>query len=125
MLKNYFKTAWRNLQRNKTSSFINIGGLAVGMVVAILIGLWIYDELSYNKYFAHYDRIAQVMENVAYNGGTNTDWNTSPPFPGELRKLYGSEFKQVLITSLPNRMVIASGEKKLMKTGYYFEPCVP
>ncbi|HTE10791.1 MAG TPA: ABC transporter permease [Chitinophagaceae bacterium] len=124
MLKNYFITAWRNLLRNKTSSFINIGGLAVGMAVAVLIGLWIYDELSFNKHFKNYDRIAQVMENAAYNGGTNTDWNTSPPFPGELRKLYGNEFKQVLITSRPNKMVIAAGEKSLMKTGYYFEPGV-
>ena len=40
MLKNYFKLAWRNLLRNKTSSFINISGLAVGMAVAMLIGLW-------------------------------------------------------------------------------------
>jgi len=41
MIKNYFKIAWRNLRANKVSSFINIGGLAVGMTVAMLIGLWI------------------------------------------------------------------------------------
>jgi putative ABC transport system permease protein len=124
MLKNYLKIAWRSLKRNKTSSFINIGGLAVGMAVAMIIGLWIWDELSFNRYFPNYDRIAQVMVNMKYNGGTNTDWNTSIPFPGELRSKYGSDFNQVLITSLPNKMVLAGGDKKIMKTGYYFEPGV-
>ena len=61
MIKNYFKIAWRNLFKNKTSSFINISGLAVGMGVAMLIGLWIYDEMSFNRYHKNYDRIAQVM----------------------------------------------------------------
>jgi len=51
MFKNYFKIAWRNLLRNKTSSIINIGGLATGMAVAMLIGLWVWDELTFDKYF--------------------------------------------------------------------------
>ena len=46
MIKNYFKIAWRNLVKSKGYSAINIGGLAVGMAVAMLIGLWVYDELS-------------------------------------------------------------------------------
>ena len=44
MIRNYFKVAWRNLVRSKGYSAINIGGLAVGMAVAMIIGLWIYDE---------------------------------------------------------------------------------
>ena len=55
MIKNYFKIAWRNLLRNKASSFINIGGLSIGMAVALLISLWINDELSYDKNFANYN----------------------------------------------------------------------
>ena len=62
MLKNYIKIAWRNLLKNRTSSFINISGLAIGMAVAVLIGLWIWDELSYNKNFENYDRIGQIMQ---------------------------------------------------------------
>jgi putative ABC transport system permease protein len=122
MLKNYFKIAWRNLLKNKTSSFINISGLAVGMAVAMLIGLWIWDELSFNKSFQNYDRIAQVLTNAAYNGGTNTDYNTAPPYGDELRNDFGSDFKQVLMTSRSFQMVLSSGEKNLMKSGYYFEP---
>jgi hypothetical protein len=49
MIKNYLKTAWRNILTKRSTSFINISGLAVGMAVALLIGLWINDELSFNK----------------------------------------------------------------------------
>jgi len=45
MIKNYFKIAWRNLIKNKAHSSINIVGLSVGMAVAMIIGLWIWDEL--------------------------------------------------------------------------------
>jgi hypothetical protein len=47
MYKSYLKTGWRNLLGNKGYSFINIGGLAAGMAVALLIGLWVYDEVSF------------------------------------------------------------------------------
>src|SRR6478609_1403740 len=63
MYKSYFTIGWRNLVRNKGYSFINIGGLALGMTVAILIGLWIYDELSFNKYHDHYNEIVRVYRN--------------------------------------------------------------
>jgi len=53
MLKNYWRIAFRNLTRNRFSSAINIGGLAIGMSVAILIGLWIFDELSYDRSTPH------------------------------------------------------------------------
>jgi len=51
MIQNYFKIAWRNLKRNKVYSTINIFGLAIGMAVALLIGLWIWDEISFDAYF--------------------------------------------------------------------------
>lgn len=61
MIKNYFKVALRNLVKNKVYSFINIFGSAVGMSIAMLIGLWVWDELSFNQYHQNYGRIAQVM----------------------------------------------------------------
>jgi ABC-type antimicrobial peptide transport system permease subunit len=122
MLKNYFIVAWRNFTKNRISSFINTSGLAAGMAVAILIGLWIWDELSFNKSFQNYDRIAQVLTNAAYNGGTNTDYNTAPPYGDELRNRFGSDFKHVLMTSRVLTLLLSSGEKNLMQTGYYFEP---
>jgi hypothetical protein len=67
MFQNYFKIAFRNLTRNKGYSFINIGGLAIGMAVAMLIGLWMYDELSFDKYHPNYERLAQVMQHQTFN----------------------------------------------------------
>ena len=61
MFRNYLKIAWRNLLKNKGYSLINIGGLALGMAVTLIIGLWMYDELSHNSYFQNKDKIAQVL----------------------------------------------------------------
>ena len=72
MLKNYFKIAWRNLLRNKGLSFINIFGLAIGMAFAMLIGLWIQYETSFNKFHQNIDRIALVRKNTLFNNEKNT-----------------------------------------------------
>ena len=60
MIQNYLKIAWRNLVKNKMYGLINIGGLAVGMAVVMVIGLWVYDEVSYNRSHKNYEHIAQV-----------------------------------------------------------------
>src|ERR1700733_3794643 len=99
MIKNYFKVAWRNLRKNKVSSFINIGGLAVGMAVALLIGLWIYDELSFDKYHKNHDHIAQVMQNQTFNGKIGTQTSIPYPLGDELRNHYGSNFKYISMAS--------------------------
>jgi cytoskeletal protein RodZ len=58
--------------KNKAHSLINIIGLSVGMAVAMSIGLWIWDELSFNKENPNYDRIAQVMQHNTINGEIGT-----------------------------------------------------
>jgi putative ABC transport system permease protein len=125
MIKNYLKVAWRNLSRNKVYSFISISGLAVGMAVAILIGLWIYDEISFNKYHKNYSRIAQVIQNVTNNGEVAT-WRSVPyPLAEELRKNYGSDFKHVVLGGGFDDHILSVGENKLTKRGIYFEPDAP
>lgn len=74
MLKNYFTIAFRNLVKNKAHAFINIAGLAAGMSVALLIGLWIWDELSFNKYHRNYDRIARIMRHTIEDGAINSNY---------------------------------------------------
>src|SRR5258708_40018904 len=59
MLKNYFKIAWRNLQRNKVFSFINIFGLAIGLTGCMLLTLYIWQGNSYDSYHPHIDRLYQ------------------------------------------------------------------
>jgi len=125
MIKNYLKTAWRNLVKNKASSLINIGGLAVGMAVVMLIGLWIYDELSFDHYHKNHDRIAQVVQNVTNNGEVQT-WRGMPyPLAAELRKSYGSDFKYVVMGTGTGSHILALGDKKLSKSGAFFEPHAP
>ncbi len=67
MLNTYLRVAWRNLLKHKGYSFIYIAGLAVGIGLALLDGLWIHDELSFNNYHKNHDRIAQVMHHVTFN----------------------------------------------------------
>jgi putative ABC transport system permease protein len=120
MLKNYFKTALRTLQKNKLSAFINIGGLAVGMAVAMLIACWIYYEVSYDRNIKDYDRIAQVVQVWA---GSNYAQKQLPAILGdELKLKFGSDFKRVVRSSQTHEHVFAYGEKKMSKSGNFIEP---
>ena len=119
MIKNYLKVAWRNLIKNKATSLINIGGLAVGMAVAILIGLWIWDELSFDKYHQNYARIAQVMQKKTYNGAVSTGVPTSLPVEAELRKSYGSDFKHIALAFWTADHVLMVGDKKISYPGTF------
>ena len=68
MLKNYFKTAVRNLSKNKFYSSINIIGLAVGLATCLLIFLYVVDELGYDKYNANAGRIYRANNDIKFNG---------------------------------------------------------
>jgi putative ABC transport system permease protein len=122
MFRNFIKVAFRNLARNKAYSFINIGGLAVGMTVAILIGLWLFSELSYNKSFPNHNRIAQVMQNQWINNETDT-WNSQAyPLGIDLRREYGDDFKHVIMSSWTDNHILSYGDKNLKESGNYMEP---
>ncbi len=122
MLKNYIKIAFRNLIKQKGYSFINIAGLATGMAVAILIGLWIWDGLTYNTYHPNYNRIAQVWQHNLYNGQKESQVSNPYVMGEEIRNKYGSDFKYVLQATWNFTRILTVGEKKFNKNGYYFEP---
>ena len=124
MFKNYFKTAIRNLVKSKGYSAINIGGLSVGMAVVMLIGLWIWDEFSWDKNFRNHDRIVQVMQNQTFNGVVGSQVSVPAVMGGEIRDKFGSDFKYVLQSSWNFQHTLAIGEKKFLKQGSYFEPGV-
>ncbi|MEA5402316.1 ABC transporter permease [Arcicella sp. DC2W] len=125
MFRNYLKIAIRNLVKNKVYSFINIGGLAVGMAVAMLIGLWIHDELSFNKYHKNYDKIAQVMQHQTFNGEVGTQTSNPYLLGAEIREKYGSDFKFVLMSSGRSKHILKFGDKKLSIRGEYIEADAP
>jgi len=121
MIKNYFTIAWRYLIKSKGYSAINIGGLAVGMAVAMLIGLWVNDELSFNKYHQNYERVAQIMQNANFNGNVETQVAVPGLMGPELRNKYGSDFKYVVQTSWTGSHLLTLGDKNFSKVGNYFE----
>lgn len=124
MFRNYFKIAFRNLIKNKGYTFINIAGLATGMAVALLIGLWIWDEVTYNQYHKNYDRIAQVWQHNLYNGVKRSQVSNPYVMAEEIRNNYGSDFKYVIQSSWNFGRVLTVGENKFNKSGMYWEPQV-
>src|SRR5215203_3862276 len=72
MIRNYLKTAWRSLMRNRVYSLLNVLGLATGMAVALLIGLWVYDQYSYDRFLPNYQQAYQVRFNYNNNGDIRT-----------------------------------------------------
>src|ERR1700754_4426007 len=80
MLKNYLKIAWRNLRKNKGYSLLNMTGLALGMACAILIMLWVHDDMRYDRFHSKYDKLYQFFENQTYDGKTFTFAAMPGPF---------------------------------------------
>ena len=125
MIKNYFKIAWRNLLTSKLYSAINILGLATGMVVALLIGLWIRDELSFDKYHQNHDRLAQVMVNQTDKGEIYTGESIAMPLGDALRTQYATDFKWVSLASWNNDHIMVVGDKKLSGAGMWVQQDFP
>lgn len=126
MFKNYFKTSWRNLLKNKAHSFINISGLSIGMAVAILIGLWIWDELSFNKYHRNYSRIAQIMTRGRdVKDGPYVNNSLQYPLATELQNNYKDNFKHVIRASWIQDHILSVGDKKLSAKGQFMDAGAP
>lgn len=122
MLSSYLNIARRNLLKNKLSSIINIGGLAAGMAVAILIGLWINDETSYNKNFDNYDRIGKLYQFVKFDKSPKASYDVMPiPLAAELKNKY-PDFQAISLSSGDRSEVLAIGDKKITDKGAYVEP---
>jgi len=86
MLIIFFKTAWRNIVRGKIYSVLNILGLATGMAVALLIGLWVHYQLSYDRWVPAYDRAYQVRFNYSDNGVIRNQAEVCLPLGDALKK---------------------------------------
>jgi putative ABC transport system permease protein len=126
MLKNYFKIAWRNIIKSKVYSMINILGLATGMAVALLIGLWISDEVTYDHYHTNHKELAQVMTTFFDDkGGQETATAVAMPVGDELKTKYGSDFKNVSMASWNFPHVLSVGEQKIGGAGMWVESSFP
>ena len=85
MLLTYLKTAWRGIVRNKVYSGLNIFGLAIGMAVALLIGLWIYDQCSFDRFTPGYAQAYQVKYNYSDDGAVKTSPEIAIPLANALK----------------------------------------
>ena len=118
MFRNNLKIAWRNLLKSKTYFFINIAGLAAGMAVAMIIGLWISDELSANRQFKNYESIYQVMLHQTFDGKKGTQ--TAIPYPlGEELKTKYPDMKAVAMCDWGRNHSLVYADKKISKRGYF------
>ncbi|MFT3824687.1 MAG: ABC transporter permease [Chitinophagaceae bacterium] len=125
MLSNYFRIAWRSLARSKAYTIINILGLTAGMAVALLIGLWVWDEISFDNYHQHHSRLAQVMDVQVTDGEASTSGNIAIPLADELRTRYAGEFKRVAIVFPAFTHTVAVGDKKISQPGSWVQPDLP
>jgi putative ABC transport system permease protein len=85
MLRNYFKTTWRNLTRTPGRIAINILGLAIGMSVALTIGLRVHEQYSFDKLLTDHERLYRVQRNFYSNGDSLTFRSTSRKLADALR----------------------------------------
>ncbi|GAB4012208.1 ABC transporter permease [Spirosoma migulaei] len=118
MIRNYLKIAFRNLVKNKSYSAINIGGLAVGMAVAMLIGIWIDDEVSANKHHKNYPTLYQVKMHQTFDGHRGTQDALPFPMGDELRSKY-PDFKAVAMCDWGSNRSLVFGNQKFLKDGHF------
>jgi len=119
MIKNYFKIAWRGLWKKKGYSAINIFGLAIGLSAGIFIFLWVYDELSYDKFHSNSDRIFRVFINNKYPDGKI---ETYPATPSKLKDAIKNEIPEVELAaqySMGEQLLVKYGANTFNENGIY------
>ncbi|MFC2141442.1 ABC transporter permease [Acidobacteriota bacterium] len=106
MLKNYLKVAIRNIARHKGYSLINIVGLAVGMACCILILLWVFDELSYDKFHQDLDRLHQIVVSGDNQSWLSTPWALIPALKKDFPEIIqGSQYaEQTILMKVEGRL---------------------
>ncbi len=116
MIKNYLKIAFRNLLKNKGFTFINILGLSVGMASAILILLWVQNEVSYDQFHAKKDRIYEAWNKDSFSGKLQC-WSTTPKIFARTVEREFPEVEQVARVNWTSSFLFAVGEKKMTMQG--------
>lgn len=114
MIKNYIKIALRNLWRHKSFSVINIVGLAVGMAVAILLLLWIQNEVGYDEFHENKDRIYRVWNRVPEHGMVSVWADISAPAAPAIKKDI-PEVERAVRVKESGDLLLSYGDKKILK----------
>jgi len=120
MLKNYMKIAFRNLIRHKGYTFINIFGLATGIICCLLILVYVQDELSYDKYHEKADQIYRIINAGVIRGNQIEMPLVSGPWGPAMVEEFPEVLKAVRIKPPDSRWVIEHGDRKFPEKGLYF-----
>jgi ABC-type antimicrobial peptide transport system permease subunit len=123
MIKNYFKITLRNLWKNKTFSFLNIMGLAIGIASAALIFLWVEDEVNFNHHFSKRDYVYRIMESQKNDGKINVSGSTPGPM-AEAVKADIPGIKNSGRLSWNMDELIVMGDKSIKESGAYVDPSI-
>jgi putative ABC transport system permease protein len=118
MLKNYLKVALRNIKRQKGYAFINISGLAIGMAACLMILLWVHDELNFDAYHEHADRIYRLT--IDANLGTHMKAPVSPTPAGPAIVQEFPEVLQTVRLTRPNRSPVIVDDKEYFEENVAF-----
>src|SRR5258707_4614663 len=121
MFKNFFKTAWRGLRNNRVFSILNILGLSTGMAVAMLIGLWVAYQFSYDKFLPNYRSVYQVEYRANYNGDIGTQTGVAYPLADMIKKEVPA-VEYVIQTDWDNYHGLVNGTKKVYLPGIMAGP---
>lgn len=116
MLRNYLKVAVRNLLRYKTFTITNLLGLSLGITCAILIFLWVKDEVDYDKFYKNYERIHVVVANRDFKNKIFTNFNMVLPLAQALENK-NPQVERTVVTTQGSLELITYGETKLKKVG--------
>ncbi|HTH56718.1 MAG TPA: ABC transporter permease [Cyclobacteriaceae bacterium] len=119
MLKNYVMVMLRSLRKNGTYSFINISGLAIGITCSLLILLWVFDELTFDRFHPKADRLYQVWINATFDGKLNS-WNSLPLPTYEALKTQNSNIARTCVTDWGgDAHLFTTQDKRLYKKSYF------
>jgi len=118
MFKNYLKTSWRNIIKEKGYSGFNILGLAIGMAVALVIGLWVQYQVSYDRWLPDYGQAYRTMVRSSRNGVAEAGDATCLPLADAIKRDV-PEVKYVAQADFGSQHSLMAGDKKLYSKGMF------
>ena len=124
MFRQNLKISARSLRKNKSHAWINVGGLALGLMAFMLIAFWVCDELTFDRQFENSDKIARVMQNQSFGNEIRTWGSQAMQLAPVLRDEYGHLFKEVVLSSNGGNNQVTYEDKKLMINGRFMEPAI-
>ncbi|MCR9254425.1 MAG: permease prefix domain 2-containing transporter, partial [bacterium] len=125
MFKHNVKIAFRNLKRQRSTAFINISGLVLGLSVTLMIALWVKNELSWDKNNENYDSVVRVMQNRVFDEQPMAIKALPVSLASELKENYHDVFDHVVLSSFYWDALISKGDDGVNVKGVRTQPGAP